>query len=120
MTFCKIIITIITISPSDKKFKYLWLRDFTMLTYIAILFQFFMEMQTENKEVVIETETEKKIVAVETQAKIKQEKYILLRFAPEDESLALAKSVSKKLGMSLSALCKLSLYTYCKPLREEK
>lgn len=54
------------------------------------------------------------------QTKSKKEKYILLRFPPDDGSLALAKSVSKKLGMSLSALCKLSLYTYCKPLQEEK
>jgi len=63
------------------------------------------EIQTENQQ---------------TQTKSKQEKYALLRFDPEDELLALAKSVSKKLGMSLSALCKLSLYTYCKPLQGEK
>jgi len=75
---------------------------------------------TENKVFVEEAETEKKTVAVEAPLIIKQEKYILLRYPPEDEMLALAKRVSKKLGMSLSALCKLSLYTYCKPLQEEK
>lgn len=65
--------------------KTLWLRDFTMLIYILIFHSLFMENQ-------------------QTQTESKQEKYILLRFNPDDELLVLAKSVSKKLGMSLSAL----------------
>jgi len=50
----------------------------------------------------------------------KQTKYILLRNEANDEVYLLAKEVSKKLGMSLSALCKLALFTYCKPLQGEK
>ena len=67
-----------------------------------------MEIQTENQ------------VNEKIQTKKKDEKYILLRLASNDELLALAKSVSKKLGMSLSAICKTSLYFYCKPLQGDK
>ncbi|MDD3127479.1 MAG: hypothetical protein PHT27_07685 [Candidatus Izemoplasmatales bacterium] len=50
----------------------------------------------------------------------KQTKYILLRNESNDEVYLLAKEISKKLGLSLSALCKLALYHYCKPLQGEK
>ncbi len=55
-----------------------------------------------------------------TEEKKEKKEYALLRFDPNDELLALAKSVAKKLGMSLSALCKTSLYFYCKPLQGDK
>lgn len=45
----------------------------------------------------------------------KQTKYILLRYDQGDPFLEYYKAFAKKLGMSLSALCKLSLFTYCRP-----
>jgi len=45
----------------------------------------------------------------------KQKQYILLRYDLGDPFLEYYRTFAKKLGMSLSALCKLSLFNYCRP-----